>query len=806
MKKGIKPSHQWIILLAALLALFTLLAGQERVHERVEVIYQEILVRVFDGSRPVPGLRAGDFTLYEDSKPVKVAYCRELRRSLARPEVDAGITAAKPKPRLFLFMFWLNEESREWPKAWDYFVREIYRPGDRVVLSDASRAVEVRSLEGEKEKVDAFFADLAEDLKRKQLSKNKLVSDLQRSAGEFYNDLVAYSNMKTKTPPPEGPLLERFKTSYLGALNEYRLERLKGDPAWLERLATALKAVEAEKWALLFLQNERLPLLHRDSRLLRDAPMSQDTITKLKGFMDETERQVKLGSDVTSYLRDLRPLFVGANTTYHVFLSDAAGEMRSNEHLQWQPVFSSWEGAFRQISADTGGRVSNTTRLGEALRQAAEKEDIYYVLTFKPGPGEDRRRRLQVEVKRPGLKVVFSRKLELGEVFPLKIQALEWRDGKLVISLSDYQRAYGDAGLKGRLRVGVRAHVRGGDPLAVEKEILAGEPTVDVEMALHFPEPGSYQVHVEVQDLLTGNRATAEKEIAVLPPPVSAPVPEPEVDAPPLPVELEPVMARAADYCRRLKEAAFRFYCLEVVEERVLERNPLTKRTEPVERRWEYDYQITGSGGGISEQRRLVREGTRKMDKANATLETRFSSHYSVFLPVTLLALENRAAYAYRLAGRDRIGRSRCVVVEVTPLRAEGVGIAQGSAWIDEKDGSVLKIEMNPRGVVGVEELEKAAKVMQARLLLEVSHQYFVSHGGLRFPSMTMFREAYVLEKVVTEKSREMAGGDLTRSGMIITLPQLEGRRREIEFYRLRQDYGKYRFFEVDSSAEIKQP
>jgi hypothetical protein len=309
-----------------------------------------------------------------------------------------------------------------------------------------------------------------------------------------------------------------------------------------------------------------------------------------------------------------------------------------------------------------------------------------------------------------------------------------------------------------------------------------------------------------VQDLLTGNRATAEKEIAALPPPVSVPVLEPEVDAPPLPEELEPVMARAADYCRRLKEAAFRFYCLEKVKERVLERNPLTKRTESVERRWEYDYQITGAGGTISEHRRLVHEGTRKMDKENATLETRFSSHYSVFLPVTLLAMENRAAYAYRLAGRDRIGRSRCVVVEVTPLRAEGVGIAQGRAWIDEKDGSVLKIEMNPRGVAGAEELEKAAKASQARMLLEVTHQYFVVRGGLRFPSMTMFREAYVLEKVVTEKSREMVGGDLTGSGMIITLPQLEGRRREIEFYRLRQDYGKYRFFEVDSSVEIKQP
>ena len=748
-----KPSHRWFILPAVLLALFPLLAGQERIHKRVEVIYQEILVRVFDGGKPVPGLRAEDFVLHEEGQPVKVAYCRELRRSLARPEVDAGVTVAKPKPRLFLFMLWFNEESREWPSAWKYFLENVYRSGDRIVLSDGKRVIDVSSPEREGEKIEKFFAAMTEELKRKRLEKMRLVNELQRNAGEFYDDLVFFPydpDDRGARASLEMSLLERFKMGYLSALNEYRLERLKGYPAWLERLAAALKAVEAEKWALLFLQNERLPLLHRDSRLLRDAPMLQETITELKRFMNETEKQVKLGSDVTSYLRDLRPLFVGANATYHVFLSDAVGETLGDEHLQWQPVFSSWEGAFRQISADTGGRVSDTTRLGEALRQAAEKEDVYYVLTFKPVAGIERKR---------------------------------------------------------QLRVGVRAHVRGGDPLAIEKEILAGDPAVDVEMALHFPEPGSYQVNVEVQDLLTGNRATAEKEIAVLPSPVSAPVPEPEVVGPPLPAELEPVMARAADYCRRLKDAAFRFYCLEKVEERVLERNPLTKRTEPVERRWEYDYQITGAGGTINERRRLVREGTRKVDKENAALETRFSSHYSVFMPVTLLALENRAAYAYRFAGRDRIGRSRCVVVEVTPRRAEGGGIAQGKAWIDEKDGSVLKIEMNPRGVAGAEELEKAAKAAQARLLLEVTHQYSVEHGGLRFPSITTFREAYILEKAVSEDRVSQYGMWWKYEGETdFSVPKLEQQRNEIEFYRLRQDYGKYRFFEVDSSVEIKQP
>ena len=819
-ERNFPPAVQAILPFLFIGSLCQGLAGQERVHERVEVIYQEILVRVFAGGKPVPGLRAEDFTLYEDGKPVKLSYCRELRRSLARPEVEPDRAPERPdaaRPRLFLFMFWQNEASRDWPKAWDYFVREIYRPGDRVVLSGESRALEVRSLSEEKEKIDAFFTDLAADLRWKWLEKQRLVREMEKSAADFLDSMVKRTSDRSNDPNAptrrseydfEKITLQDFKDRYQTAINEYRLTRLKGQPDRLERLTAALKAVEGEKWVLLFMQNERLPLLDRHGRIFREAPMKQETVTELRRFMEEIERQFRFRGEVISYLRDLRPLFVGANATYHLFLSDPTEEVLPGDNLHWKQVFSSWEGAFRQISADTGGSVADTTRLDAALQRAAEREDVYYVLTFKPAPGENRRRQLRVDVKAPGLKAVFSRKLELGELFPLKIQALEWRDGRLAISLADYQRTYGDAGLAGRLRVSVSAGVRGGTPLSAEREVAPREPTADVELDLNFPSPGRYFVEVEVNDLLTGNRAREGKEIQVAPPPAPpAPTPAPKA-AVELPAELEPVMARAAAYCQRLKEAAFRFFCIEKVMERTLERNPLTKRMETVERRWEYDYQITGAGGGINEQRRLVREGARKMDRANASLETRFSSHYSVFLPVTLLALENRGKYAYRPVGKARLRRRPCHIVEVVPLDALGSGMAQGKVWIDEADGSVLQVEMNPRGVAGVEALEKAARASQARLLLEVTHQYFVARGGLRFPSMTMFREAYIVEKAVTQQVIEIpwAGENYSSGWTIITLPKLEQKRHEIEFYRLRQDYTKYRFFEVDSSVEIRQP
>lgn len=764
------------------------LFGQEVIHERIEVIYQEILVRAFSGSQAVPGLKAADFTLFEDGKKVEIAHCRELRRSLAAQPPAAALPAEPSRPRLFLFMLWFNEDNPEWPKAWEYFRSRIYRQGDRVILSDGLRALEIFSLEEDKDKISAFLQQAVTNAKNKKLDKLRLVSEMENSANDFYDGLVS------GLIPPK-LLLDGFKVRYQAAIDEYRLARLKGYPRWLERLAAALKAVEAEKWVLVFLQNERLPLLTMDSRLVTktSGPIRRD----LEKFMEDSQRQLTLGADVLRYFRDLQPLFVGANATYHLFLSDPVGETVLFDNLQWTPVFSSWEGAFRQISSDSGGRVNNTTRLQAALAEAAASEDIYYVLTYLPAEGKKRQRALRLEVQRPGLRVAYSRQLTLGEIFPLKLAALEWGEGVLKIGIGDFQRLYGDNGLRGKLRVLINAQAKGREDLTSTREIAPLDPEITVDMALNLL-PGKYRLQVEVEDLLSGNRARSAKEVSI-------PIPAPAIDpAQALSGEsaasgrLAAALERCAGYCRLLKEGAFRFYCLEKVEEKVLQRNPLRRLVETVARRWEYDYQITGAGGAIQEQRRLVLDGTRKVDKVNAALETRFASRYSVFMPVTLLAAENRDTYRYRLAGSEVVNKRSCALVEIVP-RDPGRGeIAQGKAWIDERDGSVLKIEMSPRGVVGSEVLQAEARKMSAELILETTHWYLVEHEGIRFPSKTEFTEKYRFDKARQIKQvREM---DYTST---FILPMLETRVRDVEFYRLSQEYVQYKFFHVESHEQV---
>ena len=85
MKKILYAFTGMIMSFSLATAVSLLLSSQEQVHEHIEVLQQEIVVRVLSGSKPVSGLTIGDFSLYEDGKQVKIGYCREQRRSLTRP-------------------------------------------------------------------------------------------------------------------------------------------------------------------------------------------------------------------------------------------------------------------------------------------------------------------------------------------------------------------------------------------------------------------------------------------------------------------------------------------------------------------------------------------------------------------------------------------------------------------------------------------------------------------------------------------------------------------------------------------------
>ncbi len=797
---GIRGNRKRLWVIAPLLMAIPGLFAQDPVVERVQVTQREVVVRVFDGKKPVAGLTLKDFALYENGRRLPITSLRELHRSLmplpAPPQPEAGTGVLPRRGRLFLFLLWWNEQSSDWPQAWDYFRSRIFRPGDRVIISDGNRAVEIRDSEQQEQELADFFVHLNRDLERRKMDKVHLVRELDRSAQELHDSLTGL-----RMRAAERPLLAEFESRYRGALDEYRLSRLKAQPGLLAGLAEQMRALEAEKWVLVFLQNERVPMVHKQSRLFR-APMSQEIASRLGKFIDECSKRMIMATDMAVHVRDLRSLFTGANATFHLFLSDPRNENLDTDQLRWYGVFSSWESAFRDISRDTGGAIENTTKLAEAMARSARRQDIFYALTYRPRAEIPTRMKLRIELNRPGLEAAYARQLENREIQPFLISSPQWKDGKLEFGLTGYLRETGaDGNLYGNVSVRVSTTAPDGNSLDFTHTLRPAGDSATVTMGVNFPAPGNYLLNLESRDEIAGQTAHGHIGVQIDPPP-SAPTEASASATEQISPQLAAILEKTTDYCRNLKTAAFRFYCTEEVSETELERNRLTRRWDRHTRHWRYDYQVVGEGT-IQEQRRLINGKEKGLEKENAVLKTRFHSRYSVFMPVTLLAVENRRNYHYQLLETDRIRNRPCAVVEVKPRSETDDSLTQGLVWIDMDNGSVLKIEVYPKGIQGSEALEATARKLGARLELKATHWYLEERRGLRFPSETEFSESYIFEQYPETRMRPVSetGKWATRSYMRRSTERVT---RRIEFYHLRHQYKDYRYFQVNSRLEVQ--
>ncbi|MDD8013294.1 MAG: hypothetical protein PHX05_07445 [Acidobacteriota bacterium] len=251
---------------------------------------------------------------------------------------------------------------------------------------------------------------------------------------------------------------------------------------------------------------------------------------------------------------------------------------------------------------------------------------------------------------------------------------------------------------------------------------------------------------------------------------------------PPSSADIHAILKNSAEYCRRLGAATFRFICQETVKETV--RDQKGKKTS---KSYLYDYQITGEKGKALETRTLMKVDGRSVPRRkNARLETGFYSHVSVYAPVLLLGQENQGGYHYRVVKSDRLGGRKAWVLEVEPLAEHGV-ILHGRVWVDQRDFSVLCIEVNPAAMGGHEKQQENARKMGAELQMSDTHWYGFSRNGLRFPSRTEFREEY--------RFADYPPGtrlDLRDPTFIAPVRGWTWKRSETSF-----TYGQYQFFQV---------
>ena len=257
-------------------------------------------------------------------------------------------------------------------------------------------------------------------------------------------------------------------------------------------------------------------------------------------------------------------------------------------------------------------------------------------------------------------------------------------------------------------------------------------------------------------------------------PPQQAPAPPPAPAAVP---KVADVLAKAAEYCRKLESSAFDFVCREEIKETIdpkLDSKAARPIVEPgstnylppsasnyigptlvfstvnkIKRSFVYDYQCIRAGRSIREARTQLEENGKKKVRANAELQTSVVVFGTALLgPVGLFGERFQPDYSFTFAGKDKVGKVEVIVLDAAPKPgAPPTRNLYGQAWVDPATGNILKIEWSESRVGRFDVFQKRGEKFKRTPRLTIRSEFSAEKNGIRFPSHLYVEEAYLNDK-----------------------------------------------------------
>jgi hypothetical protein len=740
-------------------------AQQEQQQEYVQVVNVEMILRVLKDGSPVGGLKKNDFALYEDGEKSEINGFFEIHRRIAPAD------KSQQQPRLYLLFFWVSNPGADVEGVLNKFFSTIYREGDRVILATPLKTFELPSPQTAAETTAAFLEQWRQEAKNGVLKRIQFHNELNW----IFEDFIKFKKLNS------------FISRYSMEIKGYQNRELLSDTTAFEAMARSLLPIKNDKFALVFFQHDSLPLLDvakvSDQCLMNG--FSNETITVVEDQINEIERQVKTFLNFDSFSQKIKSLFIQANTQFHLLFlssdkSDGPIDVSSkNPSTKNEAVFSNWEQVMREVSKNTGGLMLDGDQMVAALDQVASFEDIYYHITYVPRGQGAKKRKIDIRVDQPGMKVIYGRTLEMNELPLVKIAEISATSQLIRLTVADFYSFAKNGVPTGSVNVYVTGKPAGKEPprLLISQ---ASETTGTIEMPFAFPQPGNWDLEVRVVDQITGRQDEKKAQVEI-----AAAIPAAIADAAPDPA-LIALLAKGSAYAEKLKKTAFHFFCREKVTEDKFGVNARFDR-QASRSYWIHDYQIVGQNGKITETRVLLEKDRKTFNKENAQLETVFRSLYSFYMPVTILAGEKQHLYQYRILDKKK------KVWHIAAVRRDpALKIPWGEIWIREVDGVVLKIQVEQTSIVGFEKMAQQAKERGIRPEITTIHEYGVEENQIHFPSKTTFIEGYNSDYAPTKKF----GNE--------SIVFMGTGHRSFERSRTYFEYDKYRFFFVETSVEEK--
>jgi hypothetical protein len=474
---------------------------QENPKQEVTVTAVEVPVRVLRGGEIVRDLKKEDFEIFENGVKQEISVFETISRRIAGPKPGAvpATVAVKPKPRLFILIFYIFDYTDAVGEAIDYFFSNVYRNEDHLVLVTESRILNFDA--------GRDAASLARNLK----------DSLKRyKAFSTKNILKAYDELREEGDRPlsEPSDIIRFYDNYIRIWRLYRAQFLALNPDLYQALLKRIQPIAADRWALCFLQRNLFPELRNEGRL-------EQEINRLKEGAIDPQEQVKARLiqakqwelqqefDLTkNFPADtLKNLFMEGGVTFHLILMKSLKSLVSEDFVL-REVNAEFEDCFREISRSTGGYLTFSNKVLDALKEASENEDYHYLLVYAPkGPVETRGKNIEVKVRQQGVKI-YSLKEYLNLASPvITITDVSARSKALKFGLKNYAMLSGEKGKRGIAEVHVTLYDSQSNAAFSEGKILdLVKDELNITLNLGKLQAGPYFLIIEVVDKITNEK------------------------------------------------------------------------------------------------------------------------------------------------------------------------------------------------------------------------------------------------------------------------------------------------------------
>ena len=271
-------------------------------------------------------------------------------------------------------------------------------------------------------------------------------------------------------------------------------------------------------------------------------------------------------------------------------------------------------------------------------------------------------------------------------------------------------------------------------------------------------------------------------------------------------LEMKNILQGAADYCERLKQSAFHFYCREKIletsiplseAERVeadisegdMRRRGMSALREIREKAYTrvkgylFGYRLIKQSDQIKEERDFISSRDEiPVNRDQVIKTTAFFSEKSIFAPITLLDRTRQDKYNFQFIRYAKHNDRQAAVLRAEPKDLVETASIFGDIWIDLEDFSVMKIEADPRSIKSYNLLENFARKLRTRLALSLEIQFDLVHEGIRFPTQVNMLEKYKGGRIIAD-FQGSKGWERTR----------------VQF-----SYSDYQFFSVETDVKIQ--